>query len=191
MLAWIYDVLFLALFAFAAVLSWRKGFLAGLMELIGAVLGVAVAVWASRALAPAVYTQFLSGSVTEKVQAAVAQSGGDLAAAVQALDFLPDGVRTTLTGLLQSAGSALPEQIAAAMQTVLLPFVSDESVPMEVVAANQDKNGSVAIILQCDRMSEVLSEARRIMLPDRTVTSHTFRPFSTLKTTEASPSVLK
>lgn len=44
--------------------------------------------------------------------------------------------------------------------TVLLPFVSDESVPMEVVAANQDKNGSVAIILQCDRMSEVLSSVR-------------------------------
>ena len=91
MLAWIYDVLFLALFAFAAVLSWRKGFLAGLMELIGAVLGVGVAVWASRALAPAVYTQFLSGSVTEKVQAAVAQSGGDLAAAVQALHILRVG----------------------------------------------------------------------------------------------------
>lgn len=121
--AWMYDVLFLALFAFAAVLSWRKGFLAGLIELIGAVLGVGVAVWASRALAPAVYAQFLSGSVTEKVQAAVAQSGGDLAAAVQGLDFLPDSLRATLTGLLQSAGDALPEQIAAAMQTLLLPFV--------------------------------------------------------------------
>lgn len=121
--AWMYDVLFLALFAFAAVLSWRKGFLAGLIELIGAVLGVGVAVWASRALAPAVYAQFLSGSVTEKVQAAVAQSGGDLAAAVQGLDFLPDSLRATLTGLLQSTGDALPEQIAAAMQTLLLPFV--------------------------------------------------------------------
>ena len=41
------------------------------------------------------------------------------------------------------------------------------------------------------RISEVLSEARRIMLPERTVISQTFRSFSTLKTTDASPSVLK
>ena len=40
-------------------------------------------------------------------------------------------------------------------------------------------------------MSEVLSEERRIILPERTVISQTFRPFSTLKTTEASPSFLK
>ena len=36
---------------------------------------------------------------------------------------MPDSLRATLTGLLQSAGDALPEQIAAAMQTLLLPFV--------------------------------------------------------------------
>ena len=39
-MAWIYDLIFLALFAYAAASSWRKGFLAGLTELIGAVLGV-------------------------------------------------------------------------------------------------------------------------------------------------------
>lgn len=88
-MSWIYDLLFLVVFAFAAVASWRKGFLAGLTELIGAVVGVGVAVWASRMLAGPIYDQFLSGSVTEKVETAVAQSGGDLATAVQGLDFLP------------------------------------------------------------------------------------------------------
>lgn len=122
-MAWIYDLLFLAVFAFAAVASWRKGFLAGLTELIGAVLGVGIAVWASRTLAPPIYDQFVSGSVSEKVETAVAQSGGDLAAAVQSLDFLPDTVRETLAQLVQSAGNTLPDQISTALEPVLLPFV--------------------------------------------------------------------
>lgn len=122
-MAWIYDLLFLILFAYAAAASWRKGFLAGLTELIGAVLGVGVAVWASRTLAPPIYEQFVSGSVSEKVETAVAQSGGDLAAAVQGMNFLPAAVRDTLAQLVQGAGDTLPEQITAALQPILLPFV--------------------------------------------------------------------
>lgn len=108
-MAWIYDLLFLAVFAYAAVASWKKGFLAGLTELIGAVLGVGIAVWASRTLAPSIYGEFLSGSISEKVEAAVAQSGGDLAQAVQAMDFLPAAVRDNLAAMLQGAGDVLPE----------------------------------------------------------------------------------
>lgn len=122
-MAWIYDLVFLIVFAFAAVASWRKGFLASLTELIGAVVGVGVAVWASRSLSVPIYEQFVSGSVSEKVETAVAQSGGDLAAAVQGMDFLPDTVRDTLAQLVQGAGSALPEQITTALEPILLPFV--------------------------------------------------------------------
>lgn len=122
-MAWIYDLIFLIVFAFAAVMSWHKGFLASLTELIGAVVGVGVAVWASRSLSVPIYEQFVSGSVSEKVETAVAQSGGDLAAAVQAMDFLPDTVRDTLAQLVQGAGSALPEQITTALEPILLPFV--------------------------------------------------------------------
>lgn len=122
-MAWIYDLVFLIVFAFAAVASWRKGFLASLTELIGAVVGVGVAVWASRSLSVPIYEQFVSGSVSEKVESAVAQSGGDLAAAVQAMDFLPDTVRDTLAQLVQGAGNALPEQITTALEPILLPFV--------------------------------------------------------------------
>ena len=122
-MAWIYDLVFLIVFAFAAVASWRKGFLASLTELIGAVVGVGVAVWASRSLSVPIYEQFVSGSVSEKVESAVTQSGGDLAAAVQAMDFLPDTVRDTLAQLVQGAGNALPEQITTALEPILLPFV--------------------------------------------------------------------
>ena len=119
----IYDLLFLAVFSFAAVKSWQKGFLAGLAELIGAVLGVGVAVWGSRTLAPGIYEKFLSDTVTEKVEAAVAQSGGDIAAAVQGLDFLPDSLRTTLTEAIQTAGGQLPEKVTSLLEPVILPLV--------------------------------------------------------------------
>ena len=122
-MAWIYDLLFLVLFAYAAAASWRKGFLAGLTELVGAVLGVAVAVWGSRALAGPIYTQFLSGSVSGKVEDAVAQSGGDLAAAVQGMDFLPAAVRDNLAALLEGAGESLPGQITDLIEPVILPIV--------------------------------------------------------------------
>ena len=122
-MAWIYDLIFLAVFAFAAVASWQKGFLASLTELIGAVLGVGIAVWASRTLAPPIYDQFVSGSVSEKVETALAQSGGDLAAAVQGMDFLPETVRETLAQLVQGAGNTMPDQITTALEPVVLPFV--------------------------------------------------------------------
>lgn len=119
----IYDLLFLAVFSFAAVKSWQKGFLAGLAELLGAVFGVGVAVWGSRTLAPGIYEKFLSGTVTEKVETAVAQSGGDIAAAVQGLDFLPDSLRTTLTEAIQTAGGQLPEKVTSLLEPVILPLV--------------------------------------------------------------------
>lgn len=122
-MAWIYDLLFLALFSYAAVTGWRKGFLACLTEVVGSVMGIGVAIWASRNLAAPLYLQFVSGSVSEKVEDAVAQSGGDLAAAVQGMDFLPDTVRTTLTTMLENAGDVLPAQITDALQPILLPFV--------------------------------------------------------------------
>ena len=107
--ALVYDFIFLAVFSFAAVKSWQKGFLAGLTELIGAVLGVGIASWGSRTLAPEVYLSFFSDSVSTRVEQAVAQSGGDIAAAVQGLDFLPVSIRAARAAGLQTAGDLLPE----------------------------------------------------------------------------------
>ncbi|MGI6264021.1 MAG: HlyD family efflux transporter periplasmic adaptor subunit [Acutalibacteraceae bacterium] len=47
-----------------------------------------------------------------------------------------------------------------ATMTVLLPFVTDQSVPVEVVAANPDQNGSVAVVFQSNQMIESLSAVR-------------------------------
>ena len=119
----IYDLIFLAVFSFAAVKSWQKGFLAGLMELIGAVLGVGVAVWGSRTLAPEVYGRFFSDAVASRVNEAVAQSGGDLAALVQGLDFLPESLRTAAANAVQTAGDILPEKVNALLEPLFLPLV--------------------------------------------------------------------
>ena len=121
--ALVYDFIFLAVFSFAAVKSWQKGFLAGLTELIGAVLGVGIASWGSRTLAPEVYLSFFSDSVSTRVEQAVAQSGGDIAAAVQGLDFLPESIRAALAAGLQTAGDQLPEKINALLEPLFLPLV--------------------------------------------------------------------
>ncbi len=117
------DFIFLAVFSFAAVKSWQKGFLAGLTELIGAVLGVGIASWGSRTLAPEVYLSFFSDSVSTRVEQAVAQSGGDIAAAVQRLDFLPESIRAALAAGLQTAGDQLPEKINALLLCMIVRWV--------------------------------------------------------------------
>ena len=86
-------------------------------------LGVGVAVWGSRTLAPEVYTRFFSDSVTARVNEAVAQSGGDIAAALQQLDFLPESLRTAAANALQTAGDQLPEKLTALLEPLFLPLV--------------------------------------------------------------------
>ena len=44
---------------------------------------------------------------------------------------------------------------------LLLPFVTDEVIPSEVVAVNRDKDGSVVVIFECSYMSSELSSIRR------------------------------
>ena len=119
----IYDLLFLAIFAVVAVRSWRKGFLASLAELIGAVFGVGIAVWASRTAAPELYEKFLSASVADRVEAAIQQSNGNLAEALQGITFLPDSMQQSLLDLLTDAGNDVPAKVAAALEPLILPFV--------------------------------------------------------------------
>lgn len=58
-----------------------------------------------------------------------------------------------------SEEDAVRMQIGTSL-TVLLPFATDETIPVEVVAANPDKEGSVAVIFKSSQMSEALSSVR-------------------------------
>jgi hypothetical protein len=44
---------------------------------------------------------------------------------------------------------------------ILLPFVTDEEIPVTVVACNRDANGELAVVLECVNMSEELSVIRQ------------------------------
>ena len=120
---YLYDVLFLAVFAVAAVCSWRRGFLAGLAELAGTLFSAAAAMLGTRALAPQLYDWFVREAVTEKVQQAVTETGTGLDSTLQGLDFLPEALRETLTGLVETAGTGLSDQISTLLEPVILPLV--------------------------------------------------------------------
>lgn len=119
----VYDLLFLIVFAVVAVCSWHKGFLASLAELIGAVFGVGIAVWASQTAAPQIYEKFLSVSVANRVELALRESNGNIAEALQGISFLPESMQQSLLNLLNDAGSDVPAKIAEALQPLILPFV--------------------------------------------------------------------
>ena len=119
----VYDLLFLIVFAVVAVCSWHKGFLASLAELIGAVFGVGIAVWASQTAAPQIYEKFLSASVANRVEQALRESNGNIAEALQGISFLPESMQQSLLNLLNDAGSDVPAKIAEALQPLILPFV--------------------------------------------------------------------
>ena len=119
----VYDLLFLIVFAVVAVCSWHKGFLASLAELIGAVFGVGISVWASQTAAPQIYEKFLSASVANRVELALRESNGNIAEALQGISFLPESMQQSLLNLLNDAGSDVPAKIAEALQPLILPFV--------------------------------------------------------------------
>ena len=119
----IYDLIFLVLFAVVAVRSWHRGFLASLAELIGAIFGVGIAIWASQTMAPQIYEKFLGASVADRVEAAITQSNGNIAEALQGINFLPESMQQSLLDMLTNAGSDVPAKVAEALQPLILPFV--------------------------------------------------------------------
>lgn len=121
--ALIYDVILLLVFAVTAVRAWQAGFLATLARLAGKVLGIVGGVWGSQRLAPIFYDQYLSLQIAAQVEKALAQSGGDLAAALERMSFLPESLRASLAAAVTDGAELLPQQIVAAMEPVLLPLI--------------------------------------------------------------------
>lgn len=121
--ALIYDLIFLAIVLFAALHGRKKGLLAGLFGLVGAVFGIFAAMAVSRQGAAWFYDEVLGRAVTERVEAAVAAAGGDMAAAVDGLTFLPEAMRLQLAALLGETTGGLPAQVVALLEPLLLPLI--------------------------------------------------------------------
>ena len=119
----LYDLLFVLLLAGAAWLGHRRGFLASLVLLVGGLLAILGAAWAAQAFAPAIGDAFLSPFLTRQVTLALAEAGGDAAAALDNFTFLPDSVRAALESVLSSFSDDAAAQTAEGLMAVLLPFV--------------------------------------------------------------------
>ena len=89
---------------------------AGLLAILGAA-------WAAQAFAPAIGDAFLSPFLTRQVTLALAEAGGDAAAALENFTFLPDSVRAALESVLSSFSDDAAAQTAEGLMAVLLPFV--------------------------------------------------------------------
>lgn len=119
----IYDLIFLVILVLSAVLGARKGFLASLFSFVGTVLGVVGAVYATREFSLMFYVNYLGAAIGKKVEEVLAASGGDLAAAVAELDFLPGTIREQVNGMLLTATGDLPTMVINALEPVLMPLI--------------------------------------------------------------------
>lgn len=119
----IYDVCFLILFTVATVRSWRQGLLAGVADLAGTLLGTLGGLWGANRLAPIVYRELLREPIAAQVGKALQNAGGDAAAVAEQLSGLPQALRNAIVEVLGQNAAALPEQVADALEPVLLPFL--------------------------------------------------------------------
>lgn len=119
----LYDLLFVVLLFLAASSGWRRGFVSSLTLLIGSVAGIFGAVFVARSAGPVIYNEYVGASIAEKVSAALAESGGDAAAAVQGLTFLPQSIRDTLVNTMtEITGEATPHVIEV-LEPIILPLI--------------------------------------------------------------------
>lgn len=119
----LYDILFAVVLICTAAYGWKRGFVSSLMLLIGGVAGIFGAVWAAQAFGPVVYNSYVGTAIAEKVSAALNESGGDVAAAVQSLTFLPEEIRSALLNTMaEITGEATP-QVVAVLEPIILPLI--------------------------------------------------------------------
>ena len=119
----LYDLLFVVVLILTASSGWRRGFVSSLMLLIGGVAGIFGAVLVARTAGPVIYNDYVGASIAEKVSATLAESGGDAAAAVQSLTFLPESIRQTLVDTMtEITGEATPHVIEV-LEPIVLPLI--------------------------------------------------------------------
>lgn len=119
----LYDLLFVLVLILTASSGWRRGFVSSLMLLIGGVAGIFGAVLVARTAGPVIYNDYVGASIAEKVSATLAESGGDAAAAVQSLTFLPESIRQTLVDTMtEITGEATPHVIEV-LEPIVLPLI--------------------------------------------------------------------
>lgn len=126
----LYDMLPLVVI-FAVVLSYyKRGFLAGLVGLVGNLVSLGGAVFVSRRLSDPLFDLIFGTSVVDKISRAIAAGEADLAKVLETyVGFLPDSFRQTILVKLEAAirldgVSAAQRVVTEVLQPLLAPVLA-------------------------------------------------------------------
>ena len=127
----IFDILLLVLLAVVTLRYMQKGFLAGLIQFLGNLLGLVGAALLSRRVADWIFATFFKGGLTTQIQTTISQQGTvDLAALVDKYaGFLPDAMEQSLvqsaTDLMNSGAPDLAHSLVTELiQPLVTPLIT-------------------------------------------------------------------
>lgn len=127
----IFDILLLVLLAVVALRYMQKGFLAGLIQFLGNLIGLVGAAILSPQVADWVFATFFEGGLTTQIQTTITQQGTvDLAALVDKYaGFLPDAMEQSLvesaTELMNSGAPDLAHSLVTELiQPLVTPLIT-------------------------------------------------------------------
>lgn len=130
--ALILDVILIAVIVLTAFHYKKKGFVAGLLDLVGNLLALLVAWIASDRISPTVFENFFKQGLIEKITQTVQERGtSGLTMLVESFSsILPGGMADQVTRSLQDIlGSGAPDLAVRIVDTILTPLI----VPMITV----------------------------------------------------------
>ena len=130
--ALILDVILMAVIVLTAFHYKKKGFVAGLLDLVGNLLALLVAWIASDRISPTVFENFFKQGLIEKITQTVQEQGtSGLTMLVENFSsILPGGMADEVTRSLQEIlGSGAPDLAVRIVDTILTPLI----VPMITV----------------------------------------------------------
>ena len=127
----IFDILLLVLLAVVTLRYMQKGFLAGLIQFLGNLLGLVGAALLSPRVADWIFATFFKGGLTTQNQTTISQQGTvDLAALVDKYaGFLPDAMEQSLvqsaTDLMNSGAPDLAHSLVTELiQPLVTPLIT-------------------------------------------------------------------
>lgn len=118
----IYDAALVILVIVMAFHGKKQGFLSGVVNLLGMIAGVIGAILAVKLLAKPLYDHIVGIAVANQVSRMLSQAGGELAVAVQSLDFLSQSIRDDLLMVLQTNQIYNDQRIVAILEPFFLPL---------------------------------------------------------------------
>ena len=127
----IFDILLLVLLAVVTLRYMQKGFLAGLIQFLGNLLGLVGAALLSPRVADWIFATFFKGGLTTQIQTTISQQGTvDQAALVDKYaGFLPDAMEQSLvqsaTDLMNSGAPDLAHSLVTELiQPLVTPLIT-------------------------------------------------------------------